>query len=65
MTVLAPRPETRLCVGASEGARLLDMSRRTFLRLNLRSFKIGRLTRYRLSTIKAFLDRQEELSAKN
>lgn len=51
-----------LCVGSKEGARLMDMSEDSFQRLRLPSFKIGRLTRYRISTIKNYIDQQEEKS---
>jgi len=36
------------------------MSKSTFQRLGLKSFKIGRLTRYRIETIKEFIARQVE-----
>lgn len=51
--------DARLCVSIKEGARILNISVSAFKRLNFKKVKVGHLTRYRINTIKDYLDKQE------
>lgn len=52
-------PDDRLAVSAEEAARLLDVSKSSFERIGLKGFKVGRLTRYRVTAIQRYIEQQE------